>query len=88
MALAGWDTQPGPLRDWSRSCGSPRPRRWTFARCSDLVTDSMSALGLGVEDMAGYLIWPYRPLTRPHHGGNADGGVYRVRQCRTDGRWI
>ena len=29
MALAGWDTS-SPLRDWNRSCGSQKPRRWTL----------------------------------------------------------
>lgn len=54
MALAGWDTQQSiaglePILRLSEAT------QMDLARCSDLVTDSMSALGLGVEDMQGYL---------------------------------
>lgn len=54
MALAGWDAQQSiaglePILRLSEAT------QMDLARCSDLVTDSMSALGLGVEDMQGYL---------------------------------
>ena len=54
MALAGWNTQQSiaglePILRLSEAT------QMDLARCSDLVTDSMSALGLGVEDMSGYL---------------------------------
>ena len=46
MALAGWNV--------SDSIASLEPIL-DLARCSDLVTDSMSALGLQVSDLSGYL---------------------------------
>ena len=54
MALAGWDVEESlaglePILRASEATGMD------LARCSDLVTDSMSALGLGVEDMTDYL---------------------------------
>ena len=54
MALAGWDVQQSidglePILRLSEAT------QMDLARCSDLVTDSMSALGLGVEDMVDYL---------------------------------
>uniref|UniRef100_A0AAU8B914 Minor tail protein n=1 Tax=Dulem virus 34 TaxID=3145752 RepID=A0AAU8B914_9CAUD len=54
MALAGWDVQQSidglePVLRLSEAT------QMDLARCSDLVTDSMSALGLGVSDMMDYL---------------------------------
>ena len=54
MALAGWDVEESlaglePILRASEATGMD------LARCSDLVTDSMSALGLGVGDMTDYL---------------------------------
>lgn len=54
MALAGWNTQQSiaglePILRLSEAT------QMDLARCSDLVTDSMSALGLGVDDMRDYL---------------------------------
>ena len=54
MALAGWDV------DTSISALEPVLRlseatSMDLATCSDLVTDSMSALGLTVDDLSGYL---------------------------------
>lgn len=54
MALAGWDVQQSidglePILRLSEAT------QMDLARCSDLVTDSMSALGLGVGDMMDYL---------------------------------
>lgn len=54
MALAGWDV------DTSISALEPVLRlseatSMDLATCSDLVTDSMSALGLGVDELSGYL---------------------------------
>ncbi len=54
MALAGWSVEdsiaglPGILR-MSEATGLD------LARVSDLVTDSMSALGVGIQDLGGYL---------------------------------
>ena len=54
MALAGWDVEESmaglePMLRLSEATGMD------LARASDLATDSMSALGLGVEDMTDYL---------------------------------
>lgn len=54
MALAGWDVEQSmaglePMLRLSEATGMD------LARASDLATDSMSALGLGVEDMTDYL---------------------------------
>lgn len=54
MALAGWDTQQmmtglEPILRLSEAAGSD------LATTSDLVTDSMSALGIEVNDLSGYL---------------------------------
>lgn len=54
MALAGWSVSDSiaglePILRLSEATGMD------LARCSDLVTDSMSALGLEVSDLAGYL---------------------------------
>ncbi len=54
MALAGWDV------DTSIEALEPVLRlseatQMDLARCSDLVTDSMSALGLSVDNLGGYL---------------------------------
>ncbi|WP_024346589.1 phage tail tape measure protein [Lacrimispora indolis] len=54
MALAGWDV------DTSISALEPVLRlseatQMDLATCSDLVTDSMSALGLGVDELSDYL---------------------------------
>lgn len=54
MALAGWNTQQSiaglePILRLSEAT------QMDLATCSDLVTDSMSALGLGVEKMGDYL---------------------------------
>ena len=54
MALAGWDVEESlaglePILRASEATGMD------LARCSDLVTDSMSALGLEVADMTDYL---------------------------------
>lgn len=54
MALAGWDV------DTSIEALEPVLRlseatQMDLARCSDLVTDSMSALGLSVDNLSGYL---------------------------------
>lgn len=54
MALAGWDV------DTSIAALEPVLRlseatQMDLATCSDLVTDSMSALGLSVEELGGYL---------------------------------
>lgn len=54
MALAGWDTQQS-IAGLEPVLRLSEATQMDLARCSDLVTDSMSALGLGVEDMAGYL---------------------------------
>lgn len=54
MALAGWDTQQmltglEPILRASEAGGMD------LARCSDLVTDSMSAMGVSVDDLNHYL---------------------------------
>ena len=54
MALAGWDVEESmaglePMLRLSEATGMD------LARASDLATDSMSAMGLGVEDMTDYL---------------------------------
>ncbi len=54
MALAGWDTSQmlggiEPILRLSEAAGTD------LARTSDLVTDSMSALGIEVKDLSGYL---------------------------------
>lgn len=54
MALAGWSVNDSisslePILRLSEATGMD------LARCSDLVTDSMSALGLEVQDLSGYL---------------------------------
>lgn len=54
MALAGWDTQQS-IAGLEPVLRLSEATQMDLARCSDLVTDSMSALGLGVEDMQGYL---------------------------------
>ena len=54
MALAGWDVNTSisalePVLRLSEATSMD------LATCSDLVTDSMSALGLGVDELSGYL---------------------------------
>lgn len=54
MSLAGWDVNTSiaslePVLRLSEATGMD------LARCSDLVTDSMSALGLEAKDLSGYL---------------------------------
>lgn len=54
MALAGWNVQDSiaglePILRLSEATGMD------LAHCSDMVTDSMSALGLEVKDLSGYL---------------------------------
>jgi len=54
MSLAGWDVNTSiaslePVLRLSEATGMD------LARCSDLVTDSMSALGVEAKDLAGYL---------------------------------
>ena len=54
MSLAGWDVNTSiaslePVLRLSEATGLD------LARCSDLVTDSMSALGLEAKDLSGYL---------------------------------
>lgn len=54
MALAGWDTQQmmggiGPILHLAEAGALD------LGRASDLVTDSMAGLGLGVKDLSGYL---------------------------------
>ena len=54
MSLAGWDVNTSiaslePVLRLSEATGLD------LARCSDLVTDSMSALGIEAKDLAGYL---------------------------------
>lgn len=54
MSLAGWDVNTSiaslePVLRLSEATGMD------LARCSDLVTDSMSALGIEAKDLAGYL---------------------------------
>ena len=50
MALAGWDTQQS-IAGLEPVLRLSEATQMDLARCSDLVTDSMSALGIGVEDM-------------------------------------
>lgn len=54
MALAGWDTQQmlGGLEPILRASEAGQ---MDLARCSDLVTDSMSAMGIQTEDLGHYL---------------------------------
>lgn len=54
MALAGWDTQQS-IAGLEPVLRLSEATQMDLARCSDLVTDSMSALGIGVEDMTAYL---------------------------------
>lgn len=54
MALAGWNTQQS-IAGLEPVLRLSEATQMDLARCSDLVTDSMSALGLSVEDMTDYL---------------------------------
>lgn len=54
MALAGWNTQQS-IAGLEPVLRLSEATQMDLARASDLVTDSMSALGLGVEDLRGYL---------------------------------
>lgn len=54
MALAGWDTQQ-MLEGIEPVLRLSEAANLDLARASDLVTDSMSALGIEVEDLPGYL---------------------------------
>ena len=54
MALAGWNTQQS-IAGLEPVLRLSEATQMDLARCSDLVTDSMSALGLGVESMGDYL---------------------------------
>lgn len=54
MALAGWDTQTS-ISGLEPVLRLSEATQMDLATASDLVTDSMSALGLGVEELQGYL---------------------------------
>ena len=54
MALAGWNTQQS-IAGLEPVLRLSEATQMDLATASDLVTDSMSALGLGVEDLQGYL---------------------------------
>lgn len=54
MALAGWNAQES-IAGLEPVLRLSEATQMDLATCSDLVTDSMSALGLSVEDLEGYL---------------------------------
>ena len=54
MALAGWDTQQ-MLNGIEPILRASEAGQMDLARCSDLVTDSMSAMGIQTEDLGHYL---------------------------------
>ena len=54
MMLAGWDVNDA-ISGLEPVLRLAEATQIDLARCSDLVTDSMSALGLSVEDLSGYL---------------------------------
>lgn len=54
MMLAGWDVNDA-IMGLEPVLRLSEATQMDLARCSDLVTDSMSALGLSVEDLSGYL---------------------------------
>lgn len=54
MALAGWDAQQS-IAGLEPVLRLSEATQMDLARCSDLVTDSMSAMGLGVDELQGYL---------------------------------
>lgn len=54
MALAGWDVQDA-ISSLEPILRLSEATQMDLARCSDLVTDSMSALGLEVSDLSTYL---------------------------------
>lgn len=54
MALAGWNVE-ASIAGLEPVLRLSEATQMDLARCSDLVTDSMSALGLTVEDLEGYL---------------------------------
>ena len=54
MALAGWDAQQS-IAGLEPVLRLSEATQMDLARCSDLVTDSMSALGLSVDELQGYL---------------------------------
>ena len=54
MALAGWDTQQ-MLDGIEPILRASEAGQMDLARCSDLVTDSMSAMGIQTEDLGHYL---------------------------------
>lgn len=68
MALAGWDTQQS-IKGLEPILRSSEAFSMDLATASDLVTDSMSAMGIAVDDLGGYL----DVVAKAQNSANANG---------------